>query len=256
MLYRLIKNEFYKMLKMKKLYIFMMIITVMTIIPVLASKFGGAEIVMKVNTFPLENLSLSAEMIIPIFIVILAAEMMTNEYNNGTFKLSLINSAKRSEVLISKLLVMITFIFGILMFTLMISYISGSIFFDWGVPFEINGHVLSEVNGILYTFGMYLLSIIPLTAFSVLVFYISLNLNSPGSVVGINIGLIFLLSLIRQLSASISPIIISNYFNTGLILNSANILNEIIFLITISLIYLTIFYSLSWVNLKNKDIVK
>lgn len=256
MLFRLIKNEFYKMLKMKKIYIFMLIITAMTIIPVLASKFGGAEIVMKVNTFPLENLSWSAEMIIPIFIVILAAEMITNEYNNGTFKLSLINSAKRSEVLISKLIVMITFIFMILMFTLMFSYISGSIFFDWGVPFEINGHVLSEVNGILYTIGMYLLSIIPLTAFSVLVFYISLNLNSPGSVVGINIGLIFLLSLIRQLSEIISPVIISNYFNTGLILNSVNIFKEVLILLTVSLIYLIIFYSLSWVNLNNKDIVK
>lgn len=256
MLYRLIKNEFYKLLKMKKVYIFMLIIGVMTIIPVLASKFGGAEIVMKVNTFPLENLSWSAEMIIPIFIVILAAEMVTNEYNNGTFKLSLVNSAKRSEVLISKLIVMITFILMILMFTLMVSYISGSIFFDWGVPFEINGQVLSEANGILYTVGMYLLSIIPLTAFSILVIFISFNLSSPGSVVGINIGMIFLLSLIRQLSVKISPFIISDYFNTGLILNSANIFNEVNILLVISLIYFIIFYSLSWINLKNKDIVK
>jgi|AntRauTorckE6833_2_1112554.scaffolds.fasta_scaffold00117_18 ABC-type transport system involved in multi-copper enzyme maturation permease subunit len=256
MLYRLIKNEYYKLLKMKKIYFFMLIIAVMTIIPVLASKFGGADIVMKLNTFPLENLSWSAEMIIPIFIVILGAEMITNEYNNGTFKLSLINSATRSEVLISKIIVMISFIFMILIFTLMFSYISGSIFMDWGVPFEINGYVLSEVNGILYTIGMYLLSIIPLTAFSILVMFISFNLSSAGSVVGINIGIIFFLSLTRQLSPKLSPFIISDYFNTGLILNSANIFNKIIYLLVISLIYIIIFYSISWINLKNKDIVK
>lgn len=256
MLFRLLKNEIYKLLKKKKIYIFMIIIAGMTLIPIIVSKFDSGGIVFKVNTLPLENLAWSVEMIIPIFISILVADMITNEYSEGTMKLALVNGVSRKELLFSKVLTLIFVITGLVLFTMVVSYVSGSFFLEWGVPFEFNGILLSEGMGILYTLELYLLSVIPLTAFALIITFLGLKLESGGSLVGVTIGIIFIMNTMRQLSSILSPFIISDYFNTAHLLNPAGIKSSLtIFLIT-SGIYFLVFMGLSINNLLKKDIVK
>ena len=256
MLFNLLKNEVYKLLKKKKLYIFMLIITGMTLIPIIVSKFDGGDIVFKVNTLPLENLAWSTEMIIPIFISILVADMITNEYSEGTMKLNLVNGVSRTELIFSKVLTLFLVITGLVLFTMAVSYVSGSFFLEWGVPFEFNDLLLSEGSGILYTFILYLLSVIPLTAYSLIIIFLGLKLESGGSLVGVSIGIIFIMNTIRQLSTIFRPFIISDYFNTGYLLTPMGRQNSLSIFIITSGIYFIIFLSLSINNLLKKDIVR
>jgi hypothetical protein len=62
MLYNLVKNEYYKLFKKKKLYIFAVIITGMAFIPVIINRLEEAGVNFTVNTLALENLSWSTEM--------------------------------------------------------------------------------------------------------------------------------------------------------------------------------------------------
>ncbi|MCF8000573.1 MAG: ABC transporter permease [Halanaerobiales bacterium] len=256
MLYSLLKNEVYKLLKKKKIYIFMIIITGMTLIPIIVSKFDGGGIVFKVNILPLENLAWSTEMIIPIFISILVADMITNEYSEGTMKINLVNGVSRTELLFSKVLTIILVITGLVLFTMVVSYVSGSFFLEWGIPFEFNDLLLSEGSGILYTSLLYLLSVIPLTAFSLIIIFLGLKLESGGSLVGVSIGIIFIMNTMRQLSSVFRPFIISDYFNTGYLLTSLGIQNGLAIFILTSGIYFIVFMGLSVNHLLKKDIVK
>jgi len=255
MLFSLLKNEIYKLLKKKKIYIFMVIITVMTLIPIIISKFDNGSLVFKVNTLPLENLAWSTEMIIPIFISILVADMITNEYREGTMKLSLVNGVSRTNLLFSKILTLILVITGLVLFTMAVSYVSGSFFLEWGVPFRFNDLLLSESTGILYTLGLYLLSVIPLTAFSLIITFLGLKLESGGSLVGVTIGIVFIMNTMRQLSSLVRPFIISDYFNTGYLLNPSGIQNDLVILLITSGLYFIVFMGLSLNNIIKKDIV-
>ncbi|HKL13622.1 MAG TPA: ABC transporter permease [Halanaerobiales bacterium] len=256
MLYSLIKNEYYKLFKKKKIYIFTLIIIAMAFIPVIINKIEDAGITFTVNTLPLENLSWSTEMIIPIFVAILVADLITTEYNEGTMKLSLVSSASRLELLTAKIITLISVIILLVIFTMMISYLSGALFLEWGIPFQFNDLTLTETQGILYTIGLYLLSVVPLSAFGVLIMFLGFKLKSGGSVVGLTIGIFFLMNILRQISTLFRPFVLSNYFNTAYLLSSHGLSNKIVVLTIISAVYFLVFLGLSISDLVMKDIVK
>ena len=256
MLFSLIKNEYYKLFRKKKIYIFAMIIAAMAFIPVIINTIEEAGINFTVNTLPLENLSWSTEMIIPIFIAVLVADLITNEYQEGTFKLSLVSSVTRMELLAAKIITLVSIITLLVLFTMMISYLSGAIFLDWGIPFQFNNVTLTETQGILYTFGLYFLAVVPLSAFGILIMYLGFKLETGGSVVGLTIGIFFIMNIIRQLSKLMRPLVLSNYFNTGYLLSPDGLSNKLIILIIVSLVYGLAFFGLSVSDLIKKDIVK
>lgn len=256
MLFRLLKNEYYKIFKQKKIYIFLSIIGVMAFLPVLLNRIEETDIVFTVNTLPLENLSWSVELVIPIFIAILVGDLVTNEYKEGTLKLSLVSGATRIELLITKIIALISIILIMVSFTLIVSYLSGSIFLEWGVPFEFNNITLNEVQGIIYTLGLYLLSVVPLTGFMFLIIYLGFKLKSSGSVVGLTIGLFFTMNIIRQLSDFFRPIIIIEYFNTGYLLNNSELFDNLFIFLLVSTIYSVLFFSLCLIDIRQKDIIK
>ena len=256
MLYNLVKNEYYKLFKKKKLYIFAVIITGMAFIPVIINRLEEAGVNFTVNTLALENLSWSTEMIIPIFLAVLVADLITGEYKEGTFKLSMLGGATRIELLAAKIITLISATLILVFFTMMISYLSGAIFLEWGIPFQFNNVTLSETQGILFTAGLYLLSVIPLTAFGLMIMFFGLKLESGGSLVGLTIGIFFMMNIIRQLSTLFRPLILSNYFNTSYLLSTDFSSQQILIFVIISLVYFLVFLALSVADILNKDIVK
>lgn len=96
----LIKNEIYKIIKQKKLYIFSCISILAIILQYmgfLMVKQNNSSFEIKLQLLPLMMIS-SLGMIIVIYISVLMADIITDEYRNGTLKLSLIRPITRFEL--------------------------------------------------------------------------------------------------------------------------------------------------------------
>ena len=130
MMYGLIKNEIIKAFARKKLWFFLIVQLLFGIVPLILRVFNDAG-----QTYPLFLHGLTVSWIIPIYITVLAADMITDEYANGTLTLSLVHPVTRGELLAAKTLSLFTLTFIILIATLAIGYAAGAAALGWGSRF-------------------------------------------------------------------------------------------------------------------------
>ena len=125
MLKNLITNELVKVIHKKRTYISFFLITVLIPFIVLAVKNGGGSLENKLygqlaDSFifvgSLVNGNLSAYIIIAILIshmpflsTIVASEIVSGEYSKGTFRMYLTRPISRNMVLLSKLIIVMTY---------------------------------------------------------------------------------------------------------------------------------------------------
>lgn len=249
-----IKNELIKIFLKKKIYIFMAIIFIMTILPAFIFRFAETDIDMTGQMFPVENMTMNLGMLIPIFLSILISDMITEEYINGTLKIPLIHPVSRKKLFNGKLLALLIATTTLVLFSLIISYGSGYIFFEWGESLQINNVDYFGINSIFVTVGLYVSSLFPLLAFSTVIIFIALKLTSSGAVVGVSVGFIFALNILSQLVEKLRPFLIYTYFNPIVFLISpggVDLLQGII----IIFIYGVIFYVLSLKMFEKQDLL-
>ena len=188
---------------------------------------GALTIFSNINgqNFPIVMLD-GLSTIVVIYIVILLADIITDEYKNGTLKLVILRPVNRTKLMISKIAALLIGVFTLLMFTMVVSYIVGTIAFGWGESFK---HAVVLINkageietknisfttavGILYTIKAYLITILPYMAFGMLVFFFSIIFTSMGATIGASLGVWFVFSLVGQLIKEARPFVINNYFN-------------------------------------------
>jgi ABC-2 type transport system permease protein len=166
------------------------------------------------QTYPLNFLGLVTSWIMPIFMIILCADMVTEEYLNGTLALSLAHPVSRTSLMTAKAISLLVIMTFLLLSTLLIAYVIGTLFFGWGNSFMIQGTTFSTFNGILLNIGLYGISALPLIAFGMVVMFISLQFNSGSVVTGVSIGLMLILTLGAEMVPRLQPFIITTYFNT------------------------------------------
>lgn len=233
----LIKNEIYKIFKLKKTYIFMGVTLVMMLLNYMSimilkttakndqSTKGLEDLVggMSGQNFPLQMLN-SMSTIICIYIIVLLADIITDEYRNGTLKLSLLRPVLRINLLFSKVAGLLAGILSLQIFTLVVSYILGTLFFGWGDMLKMtttelaNGQLvtktieLTTAHGIWFTIGSYFLEILPFLAFGMIVFLISIIFSSMGATIGASLGIWIVLQFISQLINDAKPYIINTYY--------------------------------------------
>ena len=254
-LLKLIQNELVKLFAKKKIYIFMGIIFVMTLLLAFIYKFANIDKTMSAQMFPLEILTMQLDMLLPIFISILIADIITDEYRTGTLKLPLIHPVSRKKLLNSKLFVLVITISFLLLFSLIISYGLGMSLFAWEEGFSFNETIYTANQGIFITIGSYIISILPLLTFSLLIMLISLKLSSSGAVVGSAIGLLFGFDILIQLSEVVRPYILNYYFRYYSILINKGIGEESIIGFLVIILYGTVAYLLAVKIFQEKDIV-
>ena len=205
------------------MYIFMVIMLGMALIPAFIYKYAETNVTMEGQRFPLDILKSNLEMLLPIFLSILIADLITDEYKDGTLKLPLIHPISRTSLLNSKIASLAIALLVLIFFSLISSYIIGFIFFGAGEGLNIYGETYSTGYGFLVTMFSHLIAIIPLLAFGMVIVLLSLNMSSSGGVVGASIGIIFGLNILGQLSKTIRPYLINTYFSLhGIILNSSS----------------------------------
>jgi ABC-type transport system involved in multi-copper enzyme maturation permease subunit len=262
----LIKNETFKVFRLKKLYIFMAIgfvLLIINCIEFLVLKSFSEQVPpglidmlsnLSGQSFPMMMLPGLAQLII-IFMAILLADIISDEYKNGTLKLSLLRQVSRADLLISKIVAMFITVAVFLGFTMIVSYIAGTLFFGWGDKTVINNETFETGKGLILTFQSYLITLFPYLGFGMLIVFISVLLTSMGATIGISLGTMIVLSIVELIEQVKDYSIYHqmNYFYTNFI--SGFKWGSTFLDILIIMAYIAIPYIGSVLVLKNKDIL-
>ncbi|MGI6668328.1 MAG: ABC transporter permease [Acetivibrionales bacterium] len=246
----LVGNELYKSFRSKKIYIILLIlfaVTLLTGIMIkhdkdleesgLIEKYGGPM-------FPVTNLYGITEILFPIFIILFVTAMITDEYQNGTFKLPLLHGCTRSQMFHAKLLSQFSLIVILFLSTFIFSYISGTIL--WGSK-------VFSYNEFIAGLKRYGLTLLPFLAFTLVVYFIGLNISNSGIAIGTALTLVFVSAIIGQFLKEANPYLITFYFKAFLLdLTNAEIIKGCF----VSFGYGLLFYGLSRFSLANMDILK
>ncbi len=254
-MYRLLKNELQKVFAQKKMYVFGAIIVVWVVLLTLVSYIGIVNQGAEGQSFPYDNLGLMADFLYPIFAIVLLAELISEELSTGTFKLFLVHPVSRNQLLRAKLLAIAILIFVLMLVSIVTSYITGTVTFGWGESFKIGGQIMSSSQGVFWTFGAYIISLMAIMAFVLLITPLALELEGSGAVVGALIGIYFAISIVRIFAAELRPVIILTYFRFYDGIFTGMDWKSIVFGSGIMFIYGLIGYLVSVKILKKKDFI-
>lgn len=145
------------------------------------------------NVLDMKNLVV----LVTIFTVIIAADMMAGEFSQGTVKLLLIRPHSRSKVLLSKYLSALQFSLLLLLILFGASYGFGGLFngFDGAAlphVYMSGDGVVHESNMLVHTLSVYGLACINLLMTVTLAFMISTVFRSSSLAIGLSMGVLLL----------------------------------------------------------------
>lgn len=247
----LIKNELYKFLKQKKLYLFMGVIVVVQLVNVLQAR--QASHLLNGQSFPLEALAESS-LYITMFLAVFIAETIAEEYKRGMFKVVLLRPINRSQFICAKSMGVLVCICFMVCFTILTAYGIGSIFFSWGDHMLVQGNPLFlGGNAVMFTLTTAFAYILPVFGFAMLIFFIALLSLNVGITIGTALSLFMFAPLLKGSIQAYSIVHIMNTFPALFINQTA--WQEILFNIGIILAYIILFYIGSLLFIKRKDVL-
>lgn len=253
-MFNLIKNELFKMFAAKKIYAFMGIIFAAVLIPSLVESFLGVDLQLTGQNLPFVQLTPLVEFLIPVFLIILAVDMFTEEYAGGTLGVLLTQPVTRIKLLNAKIVSLAIIILFLLFFSLGASYLTGTIFFGLEDPLVIGDVTYSTAEGMAFTLLLHIISALPLTAFAVIMALIALNFTSSGAAIGVGLGIYFTFTMIHQVAEIARPFLINTHFNLyELVFNGSG--KEWLLSMSVIAAYGIFSYLLAVCIMKKKDIL-
>ncbi|WP_459501393.1 ABC transporter permease subunit [Bacillus sp. C1] len=274
---KMVGNELIKIFSGKRMYVFIAV-SILYVIATLASTKNMISnmdtikdnIPANLNVPPVPEIVLNgfsasvitldgiSSFLLVVYIIVLAASSITDEYRDGTLKLPLLQGMKRNSLILSKLVALSVIIVFFLVFNFIVSTISGSYLFGLGEHFVLQhpsyGKVeLSIFKGIGVLLQMNGATLLFLLAVAAIVMYISIKMNSTANAIGIGVGLLLAMNIIGSFGLSLNP-----YFIFGYTKFHENILNHegVLLGIGILFIHFVLFLSLSLYDFKKKDLVQ
>ncbi|WP_242145731.1 MULTISPECIES: ABC transporter permease subunit [unclassified Bacillus cereus group] len=273
---KMVRNELLKMFSGKRMYIFIVI----SFLYVIGTLFSTKHMIENVDTIKAQipaNLNVPdvpeivlngfsataitldgvSSFLLIVYVIVLAASSITDEYRNGTLKMPLLQGVTRAAIICSKLMALSTVIVFFLFFNFIVTIISGSYLFGFGQQFilkhpsygEVKLSVFEGIGALLQMNGATLLFLLAIAA---IVMYISIKIDSTANAIGIGVGLLLAINIIGSLGLFINPYFIFGYtkFHEK-ILNQDGVLLGIVVLLT----HFGLFAVLSLYDFKKKDIV-
>lgn len=213
----------------------------------------NADMVINGLSFPLTVLAGIGEMI-AIFVIILVADMITDEYVTGTLKLNLLHPVSRTRFWFAKALSLLLAIGILLGFTLGSSLVIGTIIGGIGDSLKIAGHTFSPIPGLLATSAAFFSTAIPLWSYALLVMFFAIHLTSTGSVIGVGMGLYFFMAILGQVWGAGRPYLLNTYINIyGYVFTGQ--WKQVITGVLVILLYGGLGYLLGLYSFKRKDLL-
>ncbi|MFD1413600.1 ABC transporter permease [Oceanobacillus jeddahense] len=254
----LLKNELYKLLKMKKIYIFAVVMLGITLLNLYDYHPGGSERTVwdfqYGQSVPLTMIQIFSQFMI-IFIPIVVADSISNEYRNGTLKLSLLRPVKRGNLLLAKIMALFIFIVVSTVIFLIQSYIMGVYFVGWGEATEYMGTTYTPLKGIGLTITIYTLFMLPALAYGIVAGFIAVLAKNMSTAIIISLVVITIGLNLNDITA-IAPYSLAHhlmYFPEELM--QAERWTGILPNVGMVLIYMIVFAGLSFWAFKKKEIL-
>lgn len=259
MMINLVKNELFKVFRLKKLYIFMLILLLQEILAVYYYQPGGGQMKSVIVTpdaqsIPLALLNSLAQFMI-IYIPLYLADVITDEYKNGTLKLSLLRPIDRIQFLHGKIIGLLVFILIMISFFILSSYMVGTIAFGWGDYTIYNGVSYPPVKGICLTILLSFAMVLPYMASGMIIILIAFSATTMSTTILLSIGVLTFGQYLNVFDEiKYYSIVHQMYFFHEYFVKQSNLelaLQSIIVLV----LYIVVFYILSAKTLKRKDLL-
>ncbi|MBB6695254.1 ABC transporter permease [Cohnella xylanilytica] len=253
---KLVANELFKAFRLKKFYLFMILIGIVEVSNVLQYKAKGPE---HIFLYP-NGQSLAIQMvgglpqIMVVFLAIFVADMMADELRHGTVKLTLLRQVGRRELLHAKIVSMFFFAAAMLLYTIVSSYVVGTAAFGWGDRTVFEGTSFPPAAGVYMTLQSALLSLLPYLGFGLLVLYIAIVTANMGITIGVALGLMIIEPIFQHSDALVNYSIISQIYFFHLQFWKDFSPGKMILSIAVICAYAAVFYLGSVSAFRRKDI--
>lgn len=246
---KVFKNEMVKMISGKKLYIFSAILILSIIVMAFLSKSVPA-IKIGPQNFVAQMImnGMIMEPLIPIFIILIASEIITEDYSSGTMKFTLMTPIRKIEVFAGKLLFMVAYIVILIAICFVSSYIVQIFFCGLG-----SSSIFFKT--FIYNLKCFVVVIPALIAFSVIIGFISLFFTSSGAVIGIGIGIYIIAKFLNMGIKNFiyfSPV--GGFYASSFVGKTGGTYGVWTFMLS-SLTYLIVFAIITTVIINKKDFV-
>ncbi|OZB96568.1 ABC transporter permease [Paenibacillus sp. XY044] len=196
---QLIRCELFKVFRQKKLYMFMLILTAVEISALFQFHWEAAGYTgMGPNgqSFPLLVLN-GSSLFIPVFIAVMAADSIAEEYRSGTLKKILLCPIRRMDLLHAKIASLLIVAAMLLLFLILSSYMTGTLAFGWGDRTFAEGTAYPSMEGMRLVGQTFLMSLLPNLAFGLVVMFVALLTMNTGASIGTALVLIAVSPLIE-----------------------------------------------------------
>ena len=277
-MFNLIKNEFIKTFYKKRTYISFLLITVIMPFIIFAIKNGGSSLELKIygqlqDSFiffgTLINGYFASYIIIAILIshmpflsTIVASEIVSGEYSKGTFRMYLTRPISRSEVILSKLIIVYIYTTLMMLFFYLYTVILSIIILGTGdLAVFHNGLLFLDQSDIIWRFVLaYIISnSIMLTITSLCFLFSTISKNSVTPIIS-TISIVFIGTAISFIPIDffeqVNPYLFTGYIDLFLTAFYDPVPKDKITLsILVSITWSVIFVSLSFYFFNKKDIL-
>ncbi|MFD1020733.1 ABC transporter permease [Thalassobacillus hwangdonensis] len=200
---------------------------------------------------------------VSLFIIIVAAGIIANEFKWGTIKLLLIRPISRTKILFAKYVSVLTFALTLLLSVIVLSFIVGAILFgleNAGQPFlYYQDETVKEVPVVQHILTQYGLSSVNLLMMATFAFMISAIFRNSSLSIGLAIFLMFAGSSIVAFFSDYSWAKFILFANTDLYQHvySTPMIDDLTltFSVIVLCVYFILFMAASWLAFTKRDIV-
>tara|TARA_B100000945_G_C20277204_1_gene546880 strand:+ start:106 stop:942 length:837 start_codon:yes stop_codon:yes gene_type:complete len=277
-MFKLIKNEFIKTFYKKRTYISFLLITIIIPFIIFAIKNGGASLELKIygqlqDSFiffgSLINGYFSSYIIIAVLIshmpflsTIVASEIVSGEYSKGTFRMYLTRPVFRSEVILSKLVIVYIYTTLMMLFFYLYTIILSLLILGTGdLAVFHDGLLFLDSSDILWRFflAFVISNFIMITIASLCFLFSTISKNSVTPIIS-TISIVFVGTAISfipiEIFERVNPYLFTGYIDLFLTAFYNPIpKDKITFSILVSITWSFIFVSLSFYFFNKKDIL-
>ncbi|ACT02599.1 ABC transporter permease [Paenibacillus sp. JDR-2] len=208
------------------------------------------------------NESANLGILITLFTIIIAGDIVASEFATGTIKLLLIRPASRIRILVSKYISILLFSMVLLLTLFILSVVLNGIlhgFHDMDLPLVsiTDGHI-AEKNMFLHLWETYMLNGVSTIMYVTIAFMISSAFRSSAMSIGFSIGILFAGNILLQLlqryewskyllfaNTDLTQYLEGKPFQDGMTLS---------FSIIVLVIYFLVFNLISWLMFTRRDV--
>lgn len=250
-------NELQKIFARRTVYVFMGVILIFSLFNLAGSLIANSYLAGKSfgQIFPLILFDGVGSFVMPMLVILLVVNMITDEYADGTIKLPLLRKVSRNQLLLGKMCALGIVLLVFLVFLLLLGYGLGIIFFGWGEQFLMKGKSYTSLHGIILTLTTYGVSLLSYISFGMVILLFAVLISNAASVVSIGTALLVTSLIAEYIIPNISPYLVSNYFNVYRLLASEAGTGRIALGLLVILIYSFVFYIFSFRVFNKKDLL-